>query len=99
MTDLELQCMENPVRDGALLPAEAAIFINLHPAALADRRIVDGLCAATVRHCLAPERVVLEITEQPAIRDVVQTLDNVDATSTCSRFEGHVFTFHVLHER
>lgn len=101
MTELELQCMKNSVRDGASLPAAASIFINLHPAALADRRIVDGLRAAAVRHGLAPERVVLEITEQSAIRDVVQTLDNVDALAA----SGFRFAFddvgvaysHLLH--
>ncbi|HET7704824.1 MAG TPA: EAL domain-containing response regulator [Thermoanaerobaculia bacterium] len=101
MTALELLCMENSVRDGALLPPATSIFINLHPAALADRRIVDGLIAATAQHGLVPQRVVLEITEQAAMSDVPQTLENVDALAAA----GFRFAFddvgvaysHLLH--
>jgi EAL domain-containing protein (putative c-di-GMP-specific phosphodiesterase class I) len=101
MTDLELNCLENSVRDGALLAPSTTIFINLHPFVLADRRIVDGLQAATARHGLSPDRVVLEITEQAAIREVAATLANIDALRGC----GFRFAFddvgiaysHLLH--
>ncbi|MGZ8868823.1 MAG: EAL domain-containing protein [Thermoanaerobaculia bacterium] len=101
MTDLELNCLENSVRDGALLAPTATIFINLHPSVLADRRIVDGLNAATARHGLSPERVVLEITEQAAMREVPATLANIDSLRGC----GFRFAFddlgiaysHLLH--
>ncbi len=101
MTDLELLCMENSVRDGARLAPETSIFINLHPAALSDRRIVDGLIAATAEHGLAPQRVVLEITEQAAMRELPQTLEHIDALNAA----GFRFAFddvgiaysHLLH--
>lgn len=101
MTDLELLCMDNSVRDGASLPPATSIFINLHPVALADRRIVDGLNAATTKHGLEPERVVLEITEQAAMRELPQTLENIDTLAAA----GFRFAFddvgiaysHLLH--
>ena len=101
MTDLELNCLENSVRDGSLLAPSTTVFINLHPSVLADRRIVDGLNAATARHGLPPERVVLEITEQAAMREVPATLANIDTL----RAAGFRFAFddvgiaysHLLH--
>ena len=78
VTDVELACVENAIRDGATLPDHSLIFVNMHPAVLSDRRIVDGLISAAARHGLSPQRVIVEITEQAALRDLAESLRNVD---------------------
>jgi EAL domain-containing protein (putative c-di-GMP-specific phosphodiesterase class I) len=101
ITDVELACVGNAIRDGATLPQHALLFVNMHPAVISERRIVDGLIAATTRHALSPGRVIIEITEQSALRDLGDSLRNIDEL----RAAGFRFAFddvgmaysHLLH--
>jgi EAL domain-containing protein (putative c-di-GMP-specific phosphodiesterase class I) len=87
MTDLELRCIDNAMREGARLDAGARIFLNVHPVVLAERRVVDGIEAAAARYGVDPRRLVIEITEQAAMRDLPSTLRHIDAlTSLGCRF-------------
>lgn len=78
VTDVELSCVENAIRDGVTLPGNPLLFVNMHPAVLSEHRIVDTLLSAAARHQLAPARAIIEITEQAALRDLAVSLRNID---------------------
>jgi len=63
----------------ASLPAEAApplsLSLNLSARCLEDTKLVERVLGACRRHAVAPERLVLEVTETSAMKDPVVTLE------------------------
>ncbi len=69
VVDLELACVRSTFAHGAVLPATAKLFINVHPAVIAGERLADALTTAAAMAGVDAERVVLEITEQGSLGD------------------------------
>jgi EAL domain-containing protein (putative c-di-GMP-specific phosphodiesterase class I) len=69
LVDLELACVRNAFTRGAPLAAAARLFINLHPAVIANDHFAESLTNAAVAAGILVEQVVLEITEQGSLGD------------------------------
>jgi EAL domain-containing protein (putative c-di-GMP-specific phosphodiesterase class I) len=68
VTDLELVCIGRAFEIGDSL-GSGLLFLNVHPAVLAEgHRLTGTLTGAARRHGVPLHRVVIEITEQAAIR-------------------------------
>lgn len=59
----------------ALLPPDVKLFVNLHPAQLSHRDLLERDLELFADH---PERIVFEITERSPLEDIVFTLRTVD---------------------
>lgn len=67
---LERVCRKKAFEAAASIPDGRLVFVNIEPEAIADPQLRDMLTASLVEaHHLAPERVVLEITERAAVAD------------------------------
>lgn len=101
--DLDWLCRRAAVRDVFALPAGALLFMNVGVSALVDPlHGVDQMLLVLEWSRIAPTRVVLEITEREAVRDVARFEEVVNAyRSEGFRFalddvgEGHS-TFELL---
>jgi EAL domain-containing protein (putative c-di-GMP-specific phosphodiesterase class I) len=69
LVDLELACIRRTLADAGRLPADARIFMNVHPAVFASERLPGALDAAVAAAGIDPARIVLEITEQGSLGD------------------------------
>jgi EAL domain-containing protein (putative c-di-GMP-specific phosphodiesterase class I) len=69
IVDLELACLRGTFAHATSLAATAKLFINLHPAVIADARLAEFLTNATSSAGIPPKRVVLEITEQGSLAE------------------------------
>lgn len=69
IVDLELACLRGTFAHAASLAATARLFVNLHPAVIADERLAEFLANATASAGISRKRVVLEITEQGSLAE------------------------------
>lgn len=58
-------------------PEAKTLSVNVSPTSLDKRDFVSALVAACERHKVAPQRVILELTETATMRDPVATLDQL----------------------
>ena len=66
--------LEQAVAQAALLPAPLRMNINLSARQLADPSLVEDVRSAIARNRIAPERIVLEITESLLLDDAEATM-------------------------
>jgi EAL domain-containing protein (putative c-di-GMP-specific phosphodiesterase class I) len=73
VAELELACIQATFAQcgSRLTSTSAQLFINLHPSVIVNERLPDVLEEARAAAGIAPERVVLEITEQESLGDAV----------------------------
>jgi diguanylate cyclase (GGDEF)-like protein len=78
--ELDLACLET-VAAGARLPdSDTYLSVNLSPRTLESNLFHAGeLRAIFQRHGIAPDRIVLELTEREQVEDLEQLRKNVDA--------------------
>jgi len=77
--DLEVACIRNTIRAGAVLAHAAPLFLNVHPAVFASgRRIHDALVTEAERNGVSLNRIVLEITEQGSLSEELKALDTIE---------------------
>lgn len=76
--ELEAMCIANAMREASVLPPDSSIFVNIHPGLLADHGFASLILALARRHDLPLDRLVLEITEQAAIKSIDDTMHNID---------------------
>lgn len=69
LADLNLASLERAVADGARLPGDALLFINVDPMAFDGGEVASALRTATSRAGIALSRIVLEITERSGFGD------------------------------
>jgi EAL domain-containing protein (putative c-di-GMP-specific phosphodiesterase class I) len=69
LMDLELVCIRHTFEHGIALNAAARLFVNVHPAVITSESLGPTLSTAAAASGIAPERVVLEITEQGSLGD------------------------------
>jgi EAL domain-containing protein (putative c-di-GMP-specific phosphodiesterase class I) len=69
IAELELACIRTTF---ASCGAPPRLFLNLHPAVIADKRLADVLEESRAAAGIAADRVVLEITEQASLGDAVR---------------------------
>ena len=86
--DLDWLCRRAAVRDASSLPAGALLFMNVGVSALVDPlHGVDQMLMVLEWWKISPSRVVLEITEREAVRDVARFEEVVTA------YRGEGFRF------
>lgn len=81
--ETELRCMESAIADTHLLPADASIFINVHPHTLSREGFDEAVVRIAGRNGVDLRRVVLEITEQGAIDDLERCIANIETLRAC----------------
>jgi EAL domain-containing protein (putative c-di-GMP-specific phosphodiesterase class I)/ActR/RegA family two-component response regulator len=67
LVDLELACMRRAFAAAAPLTSSARLFLNVHPQAIATQKLAEMVMTAVATTGVAPESVVLEITEQGSL--------------------------------
>jgi EAL domain-containing protein (putative c-di-GMP-specific phosphodiesterase class I) len=67
LNELELACMRQAFSIGAPLTAAARLFINVHPHAITTGNLAEMVANAAADSGIAPQSVVLEITEQGSL--------------------------------
>jgi EAL domain-containing protein (putative c-di-GMP-specific phosphodiesterase class I) len=74
VAELELACIRATFAHAGLrlMNSSAKLFLNLHPAVIVNERLPDVLEEARAATGIAPERVVLEITEQESLGEAVR---------------------------
>ena len=74
LIELELACMKAAFAAGAELAESARLFINVHPQTIATGNLAEMVADAVAFSGIAPQSVVLEITEQGSLgpSDVVE---------------------------
>jgi ActR/RegA family two-component response regulator len=78
ISDLEMACIGSSLRSGAVLPASAPLFLNVHPAVFASGPVVyEGLLSQAKRAGIVPSRIVLEITEQGSLTNDRKAIDTI----------------------
>jgi EAL domain-containing protein (putative c-di-GMP-specific phosphodiesterase class I)/ActR/RegA family two-component response regulator len=75
---LEAACIERTMREAVSLPESLLLFMNVHPAALDDMRVVTVLESSARQYGIDLSRVVLEITEQQQIRQHPALFEAID---------------------
>lgn len=68
MVDLDSNCLARAIHAGKDLTDSARLFLNVHPCSFEKPKIVSTVMDALDGAGVAPEQIVLEITEQGAIR-------------------------------
>lgn len=80
VTDLELTCISGSFDAARRLAVERLLFLNLHPSVLANGdRLCAVIAAAAGRSGIPLDHVVLELTEQGALRKEEGALEAIDA--------------------
>jgi EAL domain-containing protein (putative c-di-GMP-specific phosphodiesterase class I) len=80
LTALDLACVETIVAGAARLPAEQFLSVNLSPLTFeAPEFSAQSLTSILVRHRLAPERLIVELTEQQPIVDAARARRKIEA--------------------
>jgi len=64
LAELNLLTMTRAIQEAAMLPADAALFINIDPMTFTRPQLIPTLFAAAKRAGLALHRIVLEVTER-----------------------------------
>jgi EAL domain-containing protein (putative c-di-GMP-specific phosphodiesterase class I)/ActR/RegA family two-component response regulator len=67
LVELELVCIRASLACGTQLAGIAKLFLNVHPSAIASERLGECLTQAAAMADVAPQRLVLEITEQGSL--------------------------------
>lgn len=79
VTDLETACIENALAVAGPLVARGLLFLNIHPSLFGDGRMLSDLF---LRHAargeLRLDRIVLEVTEQEALKSAPGVFDNFE---------------------
>jgi EAL domain-containing protein (putative c-di-GMP-specific phosphodiesterase class I) len=75
---LEAACIEGTIREAVTFPDSLLLFMNVHPAALDDMRVVTVLESSARQYGIDLSRVVLEITEQQQIRQHPALFEAID---------------------
>jgi EAL domain-containing protein (putative c-di-GMP-specific phosphodiesterase class I)/ActR/RegA family two-component response regulator len=89
-TDLELACIRATFRDGHALLRHGLLFLNIHPAVLADGKRLRKTILDQATRCKAPlDRLVLELTEQAAVRSDDSVIEAIESL----RQDGIRFAF------
>jgi EAL domain-containing protein (putative c-di-GMP-specific phosphodiesterase class I)/ActR/RegA family two-component response regulator len=79
VTDLEVACVGNGIRSGAVLAHTASLFLNIHPSVFASgNRLHDAVITNAKRAGVSLNRLVLDITEQGAILDEPGALHTIE---------------------
>lgn len=86
LMDLELACIRHTFEHAVALNGAARLFINVHPAVLISESLGAILSTAAAASGIAPERIVLEITEQGSLGDYGLV------ESRCDELRGRGFT-------
>lgn len=76
--DLELACIERALKSAAPLPADASLFLNIHPFVFSAGSRLHDMLAGQAGDLLP--RIVLEVTEQAALTDspaVFHTIEQI----------------------
>ena len=90
VVDLELATIRRSIENAAALAGDALLFFNVHPASLTEGdRFAGTLIGCADENALKLDRVVLELTEQQAIRDD----DALISTLASLRTRGVRFAF------
>jgi EAL domain-containing protein (putative c-di-GMP-specific phosphodiesterase class I) len=83
LTDLEVACVRNGIRSGAILANTAALFLNIHPSVFASgERLHDAVVSNARSAGVSLNRVVLEITEQGSLSDERSALQTIERLKT-----------------
>jgi len=83
VADLEVACVGNSIRSGAILATTAALFLNIHPAVFsAGDRLYDAVISNARTAGVSLNRVVLEITEQGSLTDERGALHTIERLKT-----------------
>ncbi|HUP47985.1 MAG TPA: EAL domain-containing protein [Thermoanaerobaculia bacterium] len=78
LPELEIACMSNSIRTGAVLAAGGPLFLNIHPSVFASGKFVlEALLSEAERNGVEPKRIVLEITEQGSLGEGLKALDTI----------------------
>ncbi len=68
---LDMTCIDTIVQGAATLPSEQFLSVNVSPQTIESPEFsAPAFLAILARHGLRPERIVLELTEHEAIRDI-----------------------------
>jgi EAL domain-containing protein (putative c-di-GMP-specific phosphodiesterase class I)/ActR/RegA family two-component response regulator len=67
LVELELACIRASLHCGRGLSGIAKLFLNIHPSVIANERLCESLTEAAAIEGVAPQQVVLEITEQASL--------------------------------
>jgi EAL domain-containing protein (putative c-di-GMP-specific phosphodiesterase class I)/ActR/RegA family two-component response regulator len=79
VTDLEVACVRNSIRSGAVLARAAALFLNIHPSVFSSGlRLYDAVISNAESASVSLRRVVLEITEQGSLTDEPGALHTIE---------------------
>ena len=79
VTDLEVACVRNGIRSGAVLARAAALFLNIHPSVFSSgQRLYDAVTSNAQSASVSLRRVVLEITEQGTLTDAPAALHTIE---------------------
>ncbi|HEX9501239.1 MAG TPA: EAL domain-containing protein, partial [Thermoanaerobaculia bacterium] len=79
ITELELACCAASIQAGAQLARGALLFLNIHPDVLGHGEVLRDVLARECRDAgVAPETLVLEITEQATLPNVRSLLDTIE---------------------
>ena len=78
--ELEMACIRNSLRAGAVLTSYGPLFLNIHPAVFASgKKMLDVLLAAAKEFGIEANRLVMEITEQASLTDELKSLETIAA--------------------
>lgn len=70
IADLECVCVRNSLVVGSRLPADALVFVNIHPEAFeAGDRLCDTIAETAEQAQIRLQRIILEVTEQGSLND------------------------------
>ncbi|MCU1227230.1 MAG: Response regulator of zinc sigma-54-dependent two-component system [Acidobacteria bacterium] len=89
VAELELACIRATFAQAGsrIVNSSANLFINLHPSVIVNERLPEVLEEARAATGIAPERVVLEITEQESLGEAVRV------ARQCAGLRGLGYTF------
>ena len=80
LTALDMACIETIVAGAGALPDDAFLTINLSPPTMEASEFSSGaLLAILARHSIAPERIVIELTERQQLHDLARVRSRIDA--------------------
>jgi diguanylate cyclase (GGDEF)-like protein len=80
LTALDMACIEKIVAGAAALPDDAFLSLNLSPPTMEASEFSSGaLLAILARHGIAPDRIVVELTERHQFHDLDRVRSRIDA--------------------
>ena len=80
LTALDMACIETIVAGAGALPEDAFLTVNLSPPTMEASEFSSGaLLAILARHSIAPDRIVIELTERQQLHDLARVRSRIDA--------------------